>query len=208
MKKTLATLSAAVAVALLSLASAVAQTSMPPGQATPIKDASALRPPAGSRVAIVEFEDLECPHCGYAAPMVRAAAEKHHIPYLHHDFPIHVGVWWSLSAAITARILEDTVSPQMAEQFRLDVYSNQTSIVTEEDLSKFTQQWFAKHKLGQPFTMDPKFREEVMADAALAQKLGLAGTPAIFVVTQKGWIQVTDPLQMDAAIAKAEEMAK
>jgi protein-disulfide isomerase len=208
MKRTLATLSAACAVALLSLASASAQVSMPPGQATPVRDSSVLHPPAGARVAIVEFEDLECPHCAYSAPMVRAAAEKHHIPYLHHDFPIHVGVWWSLSAAITARILEDTVSPQMAEQFRLDVYANQTSILSEEDLSKFTRQWFTKHKLGQPFSMDPKFREEVMADATLAQKMELTGTPAIFVVTQKGWIQVTDPLQMDAAIAKAEEMAK
>ena len=36
--------------------------------ATPAGDKSPLRPPAGARVAIYEFEDLECPFCAYAAP--------------------------------------------------------------------------------------------------------------------------------------------
>jgi protein-disulfide isomerase len=41
----------------------------PPG--TQVKDASALKPPAGSRVAIVEFADLECPACASANPLVK-----------------------------------------------------------------------------------------------------------------------------------------
>ena len=36
-----------------------AQTSVPPNQVSPFKDTSILKPPAGSKVAISEFEDLE-----------------------------------------------------------------------------------------------------------------------------------------------------
>jgi protein-disulfide isomerase len=198
------------AVALFAAAAtavAGAQAVIPPGPVPQIKDTAALQPPKGARVAVVEFEDLECPHCGYAAPLIRAAVAKHHIPYVHHDFPIHIGQWWSLNAAISACILQDTVSPEAAEQFRLDVFANQRNIASEQDLQKFTQQWFARHKAGSGFSMDPRFRSEVMADEALALKMGLTGTPAIFVVNRHGWIQVNDPTQMDAAIEKSEQTA-
>ena len=36
---------------------------------------SILKPPKGSDVAIVIFEDLECPDCARAAPLVEEAAK-------------------------------------------------------------------------------------------------------------------------------------
>ena len=46
----------------------------------PYKDTSVLKPPAGARVAIYDFEDLECPACAHAFPIVHAAVERYHIP--------------------------------------------------------------------------------------------------------------------------------
>ena len=37
--------------------------------------ASILRPPAGAKVALIEFADLECPDCARAAPLL-VEAEK------------------------------------------------------------------------------------------------------------------------------------
>ncbi|MFZ0311203.1 MAG: hypothetical protein WAL85_00730, partial [Candidatus Korobacteraceae bacterium] len=43
-------------------------------------DTSMLKPPRGSKVAIVVFEDLECPQCAKAAPLLHEAAKKYNIP--------------------------------------------------------------------------------------------------------------------------------
>ena len=51
-------------------------------------DGSSLKPPPGARAAIVMFEDLECPDCARAYPVVWEAAKKHNIPVVLHDFPL------------------------------------------------------------------------------------------------------------------------
>ena len=53
-------------------------------------------------MAIVEFEDMECPDCGAANPLLREASEKYHIPWVRHDFPLPFHAW-SMQAAINAR---------------------------------------------------------------------------------------------------------
>src|SRR5471030_1991829 len=89
--------------ALLAVAAAClpAQFSPPP-QGTPVHDPSALRPPVGARVAIVEFEDLECPDCARANPLLKEAAGKYKIPWVRHDFPLPFHAW-SFNAAVNGR---------------------------------------------------------------------------------------------------------
>lgn len=195
---------------LLSLAAlasfalaATAQTSVPPNQVDPFKDTSMLKPPPGDKLAIIEFEDLECPHCGHAAPIIRSLVEREHIAYVHHDFPLHQGVWWSLNAAITARYLQDAISPKVAEQFRLDVFAAQSRLASEDDLARFTQEWLAKRHIERPFTT-VLYRKEVMADFDLGRKLNLQATPTIFVVTPHSWIQVKEVEQLQTAVDQAK----
>src|SRR5260370_369187 len=67
---------AALTIALAAF-SAMGQFSNPsaaPG--TPVHNARALRPPAGARVAIFEFEDLECPDCARANPLLKEASDS------------------------------------------------------------------------------------------------------------------------------------
>lgn len=200
----------AAALALTAVLPATSQIVMPPNSqnSTPFHDTSVLKPPAGDRIALIEFEDLSCPACAAAAPLVRAAVEKYQIPYVHRDFPLggtgeHV---WGTAAAITARYLQDKVSPKVAEQFRLDTFAAQRNIISPDDLEKFTQQWFAKHKLQRPFVIDPTglLKQEVMSDHTLGDRLGVAHTPTIVVVTDKGWIEVAETSDLYAAIDKAK----
>lgn len=137
--------------------------------------------------------------------MVRAAIRQYKIPYVHHDFIIQSHTW-SRSAAVTARYLEDKVSPQVAEEFRKDVFANQSLITNRDDLQKFTQKWFQSHGRNMPFVIDPYglCAEEVEADCVLGASLGVRHTPTIVVVTAKQWIEVTEPTQLYAAIDRAE----
>jgi protein-disulfide isomerase len=172
------------------------------------KDTSMLRAPAGSRVAIFEFEDLECPACAHAFPIVHAAIEKYKIPLLRHDFPLGGAHIWSFDAAVIARYIQDKISPQAAEEYRRAVFANQVSIATKEDLNAFSQKYFQSHGRVMPFVIDPNglFAAEVRADHTLGERVGLTQTPTIFIVTQKGFVQVTDVSQLyamlDTAIAE------
>ena len=181
-----------------STASAAAQpaaSQAPPQEAFnagyPLKDTSILKPPAGAQVAIFEFEDLECPACARAFPIVHAAAAQYKVPLVRRDYPwpFHT---WSFDAAITARYLQDKVSPQLADEFRRDVFANQSRIASRDDLVTYTRAWFKSHGQTVPFVIDASgaCRNEVESDHALGDRLGVSSTPCIIVVTQTGFVPV------------------
>lgn len=170
------------ATALLAAAAvAHAQFGAPP--TTPVHDPAALKPPAGARVAIVEFEDLECPDCAAANPVVKAAAEKYNIPWIRHDFPLPFHNW-SFQAAVYARWF-DTKNKKLGNDYRDSVFANQRSIETPAQLAQFTQSFAQSHGVALPFAVDPqgKLAAEVKADYALGQRVGIEHTPTIWVVT-------------------------
>jgi protein-disulfide isomerase len=188
--------------------SAGAQTAMPPSGATPFKDTSLFKPPSGAKVAIIEFEDLECPLCAHVSPMVHDAMNHYKIPRVRYDFIIP-GHMWSRTGAIYARYLEDKVSPQVAEDYRRDVFASQRLIASPDDLQQFTRKWFQAHGQAMPFVIDPsgKCAAEVEADCALGRRVGIAHTPTLVVATAHHWIEVTEPDQLYAAIDRAEAEA-
>lgn len=171
-------------------------------------DTPALHPPAGVRVAIVEFSDLECPACAQANPLLMAAAAKYKIPWLHHDLliPSHA---WSFNAAVKARWF-DTKSKALGEQYRNAVFANQNQIYNMGMLSQFTEKFAQSHGIAMPMAVDPqgKLAADVQADNELGKRTGITQTPTVFVVTANGkgasFIRVTDfQSQLDAVITQA-----
>ena len=190
----------------LSLAGVAAQAqSAVGGQVTQFRDTSMLKPPPGVRVAIVEWEDLECPACARAFPIVHQALAHYHIPLVRYDFQIP-GHVWSHEASIYARYIQDKISPDLATDYRRQVFASQFRIASKDDLNQFTQSFMQSHGKQMPFVVDPtgQLEREVNADEALGQKLGLTETPTIVVVTPKGWIQVKDVMDLYQAIDQAE----
>lgn len=186
--------------------SVAAQTSIPPGHVGPFTDTSMLKPPPGVKLAVIEWEDLECPMCAHAFPFVHAAVARYHIPLIEYDFviPNHV---WSHQAALYARYLKDKVSPELATDYRRQVFAAQAGISTPEDLVAFTKQFMAKHGKQMPFVLDPtgQLEREIEAESDLRTKLGARWyTPTIVVVTPNRWIEVKDVSQLDAAIDQAK----
>jgi protein-disulfide isomerase len=163
-------------------------------QAKPLqpKDTSALHPPAGAKVAIVEFADLECPMCAMENPVIMQAVDHYHVAWVRHDFPLPMHTW-SFQAAVNARWF-DTRSKKLGDDYRNAIFANQRSIETKADLQEFTQKFAQQHGTAMPFVMDPQgtLKAEVQADVDLGNRMGVAETPTAFVVTAKGYKQVMD----------------
>jgi len=155
-------------------------------------DTSALHPPAGSKVAIVEFYDLECPMCARENPVIMQAVDHYHVPWMRHDFPLPMHNW-SFQAAVNARWF-DTRSKKLGDDYRNAVFANQPSIETKQDLQQFTQKFAQQHGTALPFVMDPQgtLTAEVKADQALGNRIGIQATPTAWVVTEHGYKQVLD----------------
>ena len=158
-----------------------------------------LRPPHGAQVAIVVFEDLECPDCRRAAPLLEEAARTYKIPLVIHDFPLPFHKW-SFEAAVIARYF-DTHSKQLGNQYRDYMFEHQPE-VTAENLRAFSERFAADHKVDLPFVVDPqgKLAAQVTADRDLAKSIHLDHTPTIYVVSNKTqgkpFVEVVDRSQL------------
>jgi protein-disulfide isomerase len=183
--------------ALLVVAASAHAQFAAPSAGTQVLDTTALHPPAGARVAIVEFADMECPACAHANPVLKEAAAKYKIPWLRHDFviPYHA---WSPIAAVNARWF-DSKSKALGDEYRDQVFANQSSIYNPEVLRQFTQKFADDHKIQLPFAMDPqgKLAAEIKADSELGRRTGVTQTPTIFIVTSNSrgapFIEVQHP---------------
>lgn len=168
------------------------------------KDTSALHPPAGAKIAIVEFADLECPSCAMDNPVIRQAVEKYHVAWERHDFPLPQHNW-SFQAAVNARWF-DTKSKKLGDDYRDAVFADQPNIETKSDLQSFTQRFAQQRGTGLPFVMDPQgtLTAEVKADGALGDRMGIHETPTAWVVTAHGYKQITDFKNLYSMLDQAE----
>jgi protein-disulfide isomerase len=159
----------------------------------------ALRPPKGATVAIVIFEDLECPDCARAAPLVEEASRTYKIPVVRHDFPLQMHPW-AYDAAILARYF-DTKSKAIGNEFRDTVFKHQLEI-TKDTLRSFAEKFALAHKIDLPFVVDPdgKLAAKIEADRTAGTQLGLQHTPTLYVVSNKHtgtpFVEVVDRSQL------------
>ncbi|HEV7675569.1 MAG TPA: thioredoxin domain-containing protein [Candidatus Angelobacter sp.] len=159
-------------------------------------DASLLKPPRGAKVAVVMFEDLQCPECARAYAVVLEAASAHRIPVVLHDFPLPMHNW-AFDAAVWARYFDKT-SRDMGNDFRKFIYANQIQI-TQDNLQQWVQKFAGENKTAVVPVPDPdrKLAEQVRADYLLGQRIGVEHTPTIWVVSNRG---VSQPLVEDVKV--------
>jgi protein-disulfide isomerase len=159
----------------------------------------ALRPPKGAQMALVVFEDMQCPQCGRVAPLLDQASHTYKIPLIQHDFPLPMHNW-SYDAAVLARYF-DTHSKELGNEFRLNVFQHQFEIMPQT-LHGFAEKFANEHKVGLPFAIDPdgKLAALVKADKDLGISLHIQHTPTIYIVSNKKggkpYVEVTDTSQL------------
>ena len=163
--------------------------------ASPARDTRVLRPPKGARVAIVVFEDLQCPDCARANPLLEEAARTYKIPLVRYDFPLPMHNW-SFQAAVLARYF-DTKPQKLGDELRSELFKHQSEI-TPDNLRAFVEKFAQEHTTALPFVVDPKgeLERKVRADYQLGQATGIQHTPTIYVVsnttTGQPFVEVVD----------------
>ena len=173
-------------------------------------DTSMLRPPKGAKVAIVVFEDLECPDCARAAPLLHEAAKDYNIPLVQYDFPLPQHPW-SFEAAVNARYF-DTKSAKLGDEYRLYIFKNQPYI-TKQNLRGYTEKFAEQNKVTVPFVVDPngELTAKVKADYQLGQRLPVEHTPTIYVVSNSArgtpFVEVVDRTQLYQLIDQVMKQA-
>lgn len=171
-------------------------------------DGSKLSLPAGTSVAIVIFEDLQCPDCAKAHPVLIEAAAEYKVPLVIHDFPI-TRHQWAFPAAVLARYFT-AQSPSLGIEFRSFVFENQKEI-NAGNLREFGERFAEDHRLALPADVDPDGRLQalVQADFDLGREIGLEYVPLIFVVGAGDGtthaVEMTDPTQLRELIARARD---
>lgn len=186
--------------------------SAPAADAVPPKpaDGSVLDRPTGTNVAIVVFEDLQCPDCRAAHPLLVQASKTEDVPLVVKDFPIQRHPW-AFPAAILAKWFEYT-SPDLGMRFREFVFANQEQIVPE-NLRDAAEQFAKANGLELPENVDPegKLSSRVQADYDLGLNIGLRYVPLIFVIGPgKGaerFREVTDPSKLSETVREFKQKA-
>ena len=185
------------------------------GERDNFRDTTVLRPPAGSKVALIVFEDLGCPACARAHPLEMEAVKQTHVTLLRYDFPLESHVW-TFEGAVCARYIQDTYGPLLAEEFRSTVFKSQSMISSEDDIRDFTSRWLEKRGKKMPAKLDPdgKLAKEVSADRDLGLRLNVEWTPTVVVVTRDNYQVVcgtkngeNDPSQILAVVKGAMAQA-
>ena len=154
-----------------------------------------LKPPKGAQLAIVVFEDLQCPMCRQTSPVIEQASKSYNIPLVRYDFPLPMHNW-SFDAAVMARYFEHQ-SKDLGDQFRVYIFSHQTEIFPT-NLRSFADRFAADHKTALPFVIDPKgdLAAAVNADRDLGKKIGIGHTPTVYLVSNtKPFVEVQKPTE-------------
>jgi protein-disulfide isomerase len=170
-------------------------------------DGSSLKPPPGAKVAIVMFEDMECPACAANYPKVEEAGKAHNVPVVLRDFPLGPKHPWSLEAAVWARFF-DAQSEEMGRSFRAYIFKNQPQI-TPGNLRQYVEKFGNDNHVKLPFAYDPegKLKAKVQADHDLGASIGINQTPTIFVVSNTESRQVENTDQLTQILEEVQKKA-
>ncbi|MFO1406614.1 MAG: thioredoxin domain-containing protein [Steroidobacteraceae bacterium] len=201
-RRFLIALACALAFPVVHAADPPSATAAPP---PPPADGSALPLPSGATVAVVIFEDLQCPDCAHTHPPLLAATRSAGVPLVIHDFPIPRHAW-AFPAAVVARYYTRR-SAELGLAYRSFIFEHQPEI-TPDTLRAWVERFAAEHGESLPGDVDPdgQLAAAVQADFDLGMRIGLRYVPLMFVIGPgqgaAHYVEIMDPSELPAAIEK------
>jgi protein-disulfide isomerase len=139
--------------------------------------------PADAPVTVVDFSDLQCPHCKDAHPALeKLMADNKNVRLVFQSFPLPMHDWAAKGAAYA-----DCVSRRSNEafwKFIQSVFSAQTDITAanaDEKLTGFADRAGVKGAEIAACAAKPETASRVEKSAALGSSLGVNSTPTLFI---------------------------
>jgi protein-disulfide isomerase len=141
------------------------------------------RGPASAPVTIVEFSDLQCPHCKEANPTVeRLLNENKNIHFVLQSFPLPMHNWAEKGAAYADCVARS--SNEAFWGFVNGVYSAQTEITSENADQKLTELADKAGVKGADVAAcaaQPDTQARVEASIDLGKSVDVSATPTLFI---------------------------
>lgn len=145
------------------------------------------RGPEKSIVTIVEFSDLQCPHCKDAQPIIdKLLTEEPSARFVFQNFPLPMHNWAAKAAAYA-----DCVGRSSKDAFwrfvqaTFDQQANITESNADEKLTAIADAAGAKGADIAVCAAKPDTQTRVGRSVALGQSVGVTGTPTLFVNGRK-----------------------
>ncbi len=146
------------------------------------------RGPAGASLTIVEFSDLQCPHCKTAQPIVdKLMADFPNARLVFQQFPIEALHLWAFKAATWAECIGRENNAAFWK-FVNGVYDDQLNIDAQNADAKMKEHAAAAGAAAaQAATCgsSPEAAKAVRDSLALGKAVGVSGTPTVFLNGRK-----------------------
>jgi protein-disulfide isomerase len=141
------------------------------------------RGPEKAPVTIVEFSDLQCPHCKDAQPIIdKLMASEPNARFVFQNYPLPMHNW-----AAKAAYYADCVGRSSTDAFwkfvqgTFDQQSNLTESNADEKLTAIADASGVKGADIAACSAKPDTKTRVDKSLALGQAVGVTGTPTVFV---------------------------
>jgi protein-disulfide isomerase len=140
--------------------------------------------PAGPVVTMVEFSDLQCPHCKEAQPVIaKLAADFPGMRIIFQQYPIASSHPWAMKAALYADCA-GRMNNDAAWKFIAQIYENQGAIalaIADDKLKQLAAASGLDANKVAACAAAPATEARVKKSIALGDSLGIMGTPSIYV---------------------------
>jgi protein-disulfide isomerase len=145
------------------------------------------RGPADAPVTVVEFSDLQCPHCKEAQPTIdKLMSEKKNVRLVFQSYPLPSHDW-AAKAAYYGDCIGRT-APEAFWKYLASVYDAQKDITAsnaDEKLTTLAEQAGVKGPDTAACAAKPETATRVQRSIALGAALEVTGTPTLFVNGRK-----------------------
>lgn len=142
-----------------------------------------VRGPEKASVTIVEFSDLQCPHCKDAQPVIeKLLAEEPNARFVFQNYPLPMHNW-----AAKAAYYADCVGRSSNEAFwkfvqgTFDQQANLTESNADEKLTAIADTSGVKGADIAVCAAKPETKSRVDKSVALGTSVGVTGTPTVYV---------------------------
>jgi protein-disulfide isomerase len=147
--------------------------------------------PAKAAVTIVEFSDMQCPHCAKAAPTIdQLLAQEPEVHFVFQSFPLPMHNWAGKAAdyvdcvgQASSQPASQPVNDQVWKfiQKTFDEQANITQANVDEKLKAIATAAGANADDIAACAAKPDTKARVEASLALGKSVGVTGTPVLFI---------------------------
>jgi protein-disulfide isomerase len=139
--------------------------------------------PAKAAVTIVEFSDMQCPHCAKAAPAIeQLLAQEPEAHFVFQNFPLPAHNWAEKAAGYiecVGRAPNDAVWKFIQKTF--DEQANITEANADEKLKAIATASGANGDEIAACAVKPDTKAKIEASIALGKSVGVTSTPTLFI---------------------------